>query len=160
LYWYGGSGANEDVFAAALQPRLIQMASIDIYRWKHDSSGATPRSLWAGKITHLLSQPWMHNPRGGTKPWAVTEWGTDVDHGDVSNARFVTEALDFFRNRGASFAVYFYRVDGNDLSNDFIFDARHEPRTMWRFRMAVDGHDKPWARGRETRPSDSGFSGG
>ncbi|TIC79235.1 hypothetical protein E8D34_20425 [Nocardioides sp. GY 10113] len=138
-YWYGGSGANEDTFASLLTPSLIQMATFDPYRWKHNSPSDTPQRLWASKISSLKSKSWMRNSDGSLKPWGLTEWGTDVSMGDTSNATFVTQAVDYLRSEGASFAVYFNRTDGNNSTNKFTITDGKSPRTLAAFRTAVSG---------------------
>ncbi|MFT4081938.1 MAG: hypothetical protein QM638_05085 [Nocardioides sp.] len=138
VYWFGGTGANEDSFSSLLDPSLIQMATIDPYRWRHDASSDTPEDLWSGTVDRLEAQPWMRDSHGDLKPWGVTEWGTDASFGDTSNTIFVTQAMQFFRARGAAFAVYFNRVDGNDLTNDFMITDGRQPSTLAAFRAAAD----------------------
>ncbi|GAB3778073.1 hypothetical protein GCM10028867_19900 [Nocardioides pacificus] len=136
-YWYGGSGAGEDAYARLLEPSLIQMATFDPYRWKHNSPSDTPEKLFGPKIAALKAQPWMRNADGSLKPWGLTEWGTDASLGDASNATFVTAASALLRQQGASFAVYFNRIDGNDTANNFIIDDGSQPRTLAAFRSAL-----------------------
>jgi hypothetical protein len=135
LYWYGGSGQNEDTYANALQPDLIQAASFDPYRWAHDKASDTPQSLWGTMVSHLQSQPFMHNPDGTLKPWGLTEWGTDATFGDTANATFVKQALTYLQAQGATFAVYFDRVDG---SNNFVFTNGTQPQTLATYTTATD----------------------
>lgn len=139
VYWYGGSAPGEDAFAADLDPALIQMATIDPYRWAHDSAAETPTDAWVATVDHLKTEPWMRRPDGSLKPWGVTEWGTDASLGDAANAAFVTQAMQFFRDQGAAFAVYFDRVDGNDRSNDFVITDGSQPLTAAAFRAAAVG---------------------
>jgi hypothetical protein len=127
LYWFGGSAVGEDEYADLLQPDLIQMATFDPYRRFNDSPDANAATLWGPRIDDLLSQPWMRKPDGGLKPWGLTEWGTDRQLGDASNARFVSETLRFLSSRGARFAIYFDRADG---PNDFRFTDGSEPQTL------------------------------
>ncbi|MBZ5739746.1 hypothetical protein [Nocardioides mangrovi] len=136
-YWYGGSGANEDTYASLLEPSLIQMATFDPYRWRHDSASDTPQSLWGSKISSLKSKSWMKNADGSLKPWGLTEWGTDASLGDSANATFITNAMDYLRQQGASFAVYFNRVDGNDTTNDFVITDGSQPKSLAAFRAEV-----------------------
>jgi hypothetical protein len=127
LYWYGGSGRNESTYANALQPGLIQAASFDPYRWSHDRSTATAQSLWGSMVSSLKAQSWMRAPDGSLKPWGLTEWGTDASFGDASNATFVTQALSYLQDQGASFAVYFDRKSG---SNNFVITDGSQPKTL------------------------------
>ena len=137
VYWYSGAGRDEDAFAADLDPQLIQMATIDPYRWAHDAATDTPAELWGAMIDHLKSQPWMRRADGSLKPWGVTEWGTDVSLGDGANAVFVAQAIRFFEDEGAAFAVYFNRVDHNDVSNDFLLTDGRQPRAAAAFSAAA-----------------------
>lgn len=137
VYWYGGSGTGEDAFADDLEADLVQMATFDPYRWKHDRSTDTAEELWGAKIDHLMAQPWMRRSDGSLKPWGLTEWGTDTVHGDAANARFVADALRYLRFRGATLAVYFSRVDGNDSSNNFMLADSGQPQTLQAYREAL-----------------------
>lgn len=136
-YWYGGSGANEDAYASLLEPSLIQMATFDPYRWRHNSASETPQQLWGSRIAALKSKSWMRNADGSLKPWGLTEWGTDAALGDAANATFVTQTFAYLREQGAAFAVYFNRVDGNDRTNDFVITDGSQPRTLAAFRDAM-----------------------
>lgn len=131
VYWYGGSaGSEEDAFAADLEPDLIQMATFDPYRWRYNSPTDTAEELWGDRILHLKGQPWMKDDSGHLKPWGLTEWGTDVAHGDRSNARFVTETVAYLRSQGAAFAIYFDRADPVASEYDFVISDGRQPRTL------------------------------
>lgn len=134
LYWYGGSGRNENTYANALRPGLIQAASFDPYRWSHNRSSDTAQDLWGSKVSSLKSQSWMKNADGTLKPWGLTEWGTDADFGDASNATFVKGALSFLRDQGATFAVYFNRKSG---PNDFVITDGRQPKTVAAYKAAA-----------------------
>lgn len=136
-YWYGGSGKNEDVYASRLTPSLIQAASFDPYRWRHNTSSDTPQELWGSAVTKLKAASWMRNADGSLKPWGLTEWGTDVSLGDGANATFVTAAISYLRNQGAAFANYFNRQDGLDSSNSFLMTSGKQPKTLAAFKAAV-----------------------
>lgn len=144
VYWYGGSaGEQEDAFAAALDPELIEMATFDPYRWRYNVSTDTAQQLWGDRVDHLKSQPWMRNPDGSLKPWGLTEWGTDVVHGDEANARFVTETVAYLRSQGAAFAIYFDRVDSRDSSHDFVITDGRQPKTLQAFRATLTRQGQP-----------------
>jgi hypothetical protein len=134
LYWYGGTGANEDQYANALTPGLIQAASFDPYRWSHNKSSDTAQSLWGSTVSNLKSASWMKNPDGSLKPWGLTEWGTDASFGDASNAAFVKGALSYLQDQGATFAVYFDRQSG---ANNFIFTNGSQPKTVAAYKAAA-----------------------
>jgi hypothetical protein len=134
LYWYGGTGRNESVYANALQPGLIQAASFDPYRWSHNRSSDTAQSLWGSTVSSLKNQDWMRKADGSLKPWGLTEWGTDATFGDSSNATFVKEALAYIENQGATFAVYFDRRSG---ANNFLFTDGRQPKTAAAYAAAA-----------------------
>jgi len=135
LYWFGGSAEGEDAYADLLRPDLIQMATFDPYRRSDDSPDANAATLWGPRIDALLNQPWMRRADGSAKPWGLTEWGTDRQLGDASNARFVSETLRYLSARGARFAIYFDRADG---PNDFRFTDGSEPLTLKAYLETVD----------------------
>jgi hypothetical protein len=131
VYWYGGAaGSEEDAFAADLDADLIQMATFDPYRWRYNDPDDTAEQLWGDRILHLKSQPWMKDRTGHLKPWGLTEWGTDVAHGDASNARFVTETVAYLKSQGAAFAIYFDRRDRAGSHYDFVISDGRQPRTL------------------------------
>jgi hypothetical protein len=76
----------------------------------------------------------MKNADGTLKPWGLTEWGTDADFGDASNATFVKGALSFLRDQGATFAVYFNRKSG---PNDFVITDGRQPKTVAAYKAAA-----------------------
>jgi hypothetical protein len=134
LYWYGGTGKNESTYADALTPGLIQAASFDPYRWKHNKANDTAQELWGSTLSSLKAQSWMKNADGSLKPWGLTEWGTDATFGDASNATFVTQALAYLEDQGATFAVYFDRQSG---SNNFVFTDGSQPKTVAAYKAAA-----------------------
>jgi hypothetical protein len=138
VYWYGGSaGSTEDEYAADLEPDLIEMATFDPYRWRYNSSSDTAEELWGDRIQHLKGQSWMRTADGYLKPWGLTEWGTDVTHGDAANARFVRETVAYLKSQGAAFAIYFDRVDHLDSRNDFVITDGRQPRTLRAFEATL-----------------------
>lgn len=137
-YWFGGMEAKVNgvaggvAFGDQLDATLIQAVTFDPYRFASHSHTETATQTFGAVVTALLAKPWAHG-----KPWGLTEYGTDVVHGDANNATWITQAVQLLRQQGATIGVYFDRQP--DSTENYIITAGSTPLSLAAYKTALTG---------------------